>query len=59
VWRDGKAYDVDIVDYHWGERMPKRDLPPIHPGEMLLEDFLLPMQTGSPEAPGVFITRIR
>jgi antitoxin HigA-1 len=24
--------------------MTKRDVPPIHPGEMLLEDFLKPMQ---------------
>ena len=24
--------------------MNKRDLPPVHPGEILLEDFLIPMQ---------------
>ena len=24
--------------------MTKRDFPPIHPGEVLLEDFLKPMQ---------------
>jgi antitoxin HigA-1 len=35
---------VEIVDYHWGEMMTKRDFPPIHPGEILLEDFLKPMQ---------------
>jgi len=23
--------------------MPNRDLPPVHPGEILLEDFLLPL----------------
>lgn len=23
--------------------MPKRDLPPVHPGEILLEDFLVPL----------------
>ena len=25
--------------------MRKRDLPPVHPGEILLEDFLVPMET--------------
>jgi antitoxin HigA-1 len=24
--------------------MSKRDLPPVHPGEILLEDFLIPME---------------
>ena len=43
-WRDENAYDVEIVDYHLGETMTTRDFPPIHPGEILFEDFLKPMQ---------------
>jgi plasmid maintenance system antidote protein VapI len=35
---------VEIVDYHCGEMMRKRNFPPIHPGEILLGDFLKPMQ---------------
>ena len=34
--------DVEIVDYHEEDMMVKR-LPPVHPGEVLLEEFLTPM----------------
>lgn len=43
-WHDGDAFDVEIVDYHWGEDMSEQELlPPIHPGEILQEEFLEPM----------------
>jgi addiction module HigA family antidote len=42
AWREGDAYDVEIPDYHQGS-MGKKVLKPIHPGEVLLEDFLKPM----------------
>jgi len=41
--------------------MPKRDLPPIHPGEVLLEDFMKPLrlsQYGLAKAIGVPPRRI-
>jgi addiction module HigA family antidote len=41
-WHEGNAYEVEIVDYHWGEGMMTRKLAPIHPGEVLLHDFLEP-----------------
>jgi antitoxin HigA-1 len=45
VWRDGDAYDVEIVDYHEESAFMKADkLHPVHPGEVLLEEFLKPMQ---------------
>ena len=38
----GNAYDVELVDYHEEvKRMTK--LPPVHPGEVLLEEFLAPV----------------
>jgi addiction module HigA family antidote len=43
VWQDGNANDVEIVDYHYGGSMNGRDFPPVHPGEILLEEFLKPM----------------
>jgi addiction module HigA family antidote len=44
VWRDGDAYDVEIVDYQRGGHMVRsRRLPPIHPGEILREDFMAPL----------------
>jgi toxin HigB-1 len=37
-FHDGDAFDVEIVDYHWGEiTMAKRGLPAVHPGEFLAE----------------------
>ena len=44
VWHDGDAHDVEIVDYHRGVKMGTEEkLDPIHPGEILLEDFMKPM----------------
>ena len=44
VWRANNAYQVEIVYYHLGEtEMGKRDFPPIHPGEVLREEFLVPL----------------
>ncbi len=43
TWREGNAYRVEIVDYHEGRPMTATRLPPIHPGEILLEEFLKPM----------------
>jgi len=31
--------------------MSKRDFPPIHPGEVLLEEFLKPMEIGRDRLP--------
>jgi addiction module HigA family antidote len=46
-WREGDAHDVEIVDYHQaaGEMTmkPSEPLDPIHPGEILLEDFMKPL----------------
>lgn len=52
-WKGGDAYDVEIVDYHRAKNqtpgnqstMPRKTkkLPPIHPGEVLREEFLKPM----------------
>jgi addiction module HigA family antidote len=41
-WEEGNAHDVEITD-EGDFVMVKRDLPPVHPGEILLEDFLKPM----------------
>ena len=40
-WKNGNAYNVEVVDYHWGDIMKK--IPTIRPGEILLEEFLKPM----------------
>ena len=42
-WHDGDAYDVAIVDYHWGDNMRTKKIAPVHPGEILMEEFLKPM----------------
>jgi addiction module HigA family antidote len=42
-WQDGDAYDVEMADYHQEKPMPRKRLAPIHPGEVLLEDFLKPL----------------
>lgn len=39
-WSGEDAYEVEIVDYHCGV-MKKEE--PIHPGEILLEEFLVPL----------------
>jgi len=44
VWRDGDVYNVEIVDYHWCLwAMIKNGMRPVHPGEILLEDYLKPL----------------
>jgi len=43
-WRTGNAYDVEIVDYHQEGLMPSTKLAPVHPGEVLLEEFFEPMK---------------
>ncbi len=43
AWNDGDATDVEIVDYLDLLMTTTRKLAPIHPGEILLEDFLEPM----------------
>ncbi len=42
LWENGNALKVGIVDYHQETDMEER-ITPIHPGEILLEDFLNPM----------------
>jgi antitoxin HigA-1 len=36
-------HDVEIVDYHLGADMARQKLSPIHPGEILQEEFLGPL----------------
>ena len=43
IWKRGDALDVEIVDYH-GRQTKMAKLKNIHPGEILLEEFLLPME---------------
>lgn len=43
VWRSGNAADVEIADYHQ-EDVVKNTLAPIHPGEVLAEEFLGPLE---------------
>ena len=43
-WSGNKAKDVEIVDYHAYEKeIMDKNLSPIHPGEILLEDFMKPL----------------
>jgi addiction module HigA family antidote len=44
-WSDAGPEDVEIVDYHWeGDVMTTETImPPVHPGEILLEEFLEPL----------------
>jgi addiction module HigA family antidote len=43
-WSEGDAYDVEIADYHEEvTTMKTRVLAPIHPGEILMEEFLKPL----------------
>ena len=41
IWHQGYAYQVKIVDYHQVRQMTK--LKNIHPGDILLHEFLEPM----------------
>lgn len=48
IWADGDAREVEITDYHQesaalGVDKVAKKFPPIHPGEILLEEFLRPM----------------
>jgi addiction module HigA family antidote len=43
-WTDAGPEDVELVDYHCKEAEMAKRLPPTHPGEVLREEFLLPMQ---------------
>jgi proteic killer suppression protein len=42
-WRKSDAFNIEIVDSQKETRMTEERLPPIHPGEILLEEFLKPM----------------
>ncbi len=36
-FENGNVYDID---YQWNMNMMKRNLPPVHPGEILREDYM-------------------
>jgi proteic killer suppression protein len=42
-WKSGYATDVEIIGYHQVITMCNKLLPPMHPGGILLEEFLRPM----------------
>jgi len=42
-WGDGDAYQVEMVDYHKEKIMAKK-LKPVHPGEILREEFMKPLR---------------
>jgi addiction module HigA family antidote len=41
-WKDGNTHNVEFVDDHQEMQMKKK-MPPIHPGEILAEEFLAPL----------------
>ncbi|MBA8862482.1 addiction module HigA family antidote [Ochrobactrum anthropi] len=43
VWTDAGAEQIEIVDYHWKEEAMTSILPPVHPGEILREEYLIPL----------------
>jgi hypothetical protein len=43
VWTEAGPENVEIVDRHWREAMCMTILAPIHPGEVLLEEFIEPL----------------
>ncbi|MBI4799844.1 MAG: HigA family addiction module antidote protein [Desulfarculus sp.] len=43
IWRKGDASEVEIVDYHQEVVMTEKKLAPMHPGEILSEEFLKPL----------------
>ena len=43
TWKGADADDVEIVDYHSARLIMTRKLDPIHPGQILREEFLVPM----------------
>ena len=45
VWEEDGPYEVEITDYHEEHgNMVKNGMRPIHPGEILLEEFLQPSE---------------
>jgi hypothetical protein len=43
-WRGNDAYEVEVADYHWEAAfMDRKKLAPVHPGEVLEEEFLKPL----------------
>jgi antitoxin HigA-1 len=47
--RDGHSHELEIVDYQYEMRTiaaakPPKLLPPVHPGEILREDFMKPLR---------------
>jgi addiction module HigA family antidote len=60
VWTDEGPANVEFVDYHLGAAAMTK-LPPIHPGEVLREEFMIPLGLSSitvARAIGVPRTRI-
>src|SRR5207249_1429682 len=43
-WEVGDAREAEITEYHLEGPMPQQKLPPVHPGEVLLEEFLGPLE---------------
>ena len=43
AWHESDAYNVESVDDHEDGAMTAHRVPPIHPGEILLEEFLKPL----------------
>jgi proteic killer suppression protein len=43
-WIDNNALDVEITDYHWGNKMRNNKIPSLHPGVVLFEEFLKPLK---------------
>jgi addiction module HigA family antidote len=43
VWCGSDAFNVEIASYHWNEQEMTDKLSPIHPGEVLQEEFIKPM----------------
>lgn len=44
MWSNGHAFDVVIVDYEPGKETRMRtELPPVHPGEILREEYMVPL----------------
>jgi proteic killer suppression protein len=43
IWRDGNAHQVEIVDYHGGGQFMRTPAAAIHPGEILLTEFMEPL----------------
>jgi addiction module HigA family antidote len=44
IWTQQGPTNVEIVDYHWGAvSVTKNGMRPVHPGEILREDFLAEM----------------